>query len=194
MLKTTGSSVASAFRVNDDEVVGGGDARAKSDGSIVEQKVGSITPTKVPVIYTNFANVFSPDLASKLPKRTRVNNYTMELVNVIEFIRPSKSSTGALIFFDWKSDRSPWLCVDYRSLNILIAMSTLMAETVKIAISSLTLLDKLGKVWFFQKMFCWLTLALFFIFNNADIWFAGKELVWMTYTAADNQADRTLER
>ena len=37
ILKTTGSSVASAFRVDDDEVVGGGDsARAESGGSVVE--------------------------------------------------------------------------------------------------------------------------------------------------------------
>ena len=42
MLKTIESSVVSAFRVDDDEVVGGvGDAGA--GGSIVERKVGSIT-------------------------------------------------------------------------------------------------------------------------------------------------------
>ena len=146
MLKTTRSSVASASRVDDNEVVGGGDAGAESGGSIVERKVGSITPTKVPVVYTNFTNVFSSDLASELPKSTGVNDYAMGLVDVIEFIRPSKSPAGAPIFFDRKSDGSLRLCVNYRSLNILIAMLTLMAGTVKIAISSLMLLDKLGKV------------------------------------------------
>ena len=43
ILKRFGSSVISAFRVDDDEVVGGsGDAGAKNGGNIVEQKVGSI--------------------------------------------------------------------------------------------------------------------------------------------------------
>ena len=42
MLKITGSSVASAFRVDDDEVVGGGGGDAGAGGSIVKQKVGSI--------------------------------------------------------------------------------------------------------------------------------------------------------
>ena len=146
MLKTTGSSVVSASKVDIDEVVGGDDAGAKSGESIVKRKVGSITPTKIPVVYTNFANVFSPDLASELPERTGVNDYAMELVNAIEFIRLSKSPASAPIFFDWKSNGSLWLCIDYRSLNILIAISTLMAKTVKIAILSLTLLDKLGKI------------------------------------------------
>ena len=43
MLKTTGSSVASAFRVDDDEVVGGGGAAgAESGESILKRKLGSI--------------------------------------------------------------------------------------------------------------------------------------------------------
>ena len=43
MFKTTGSSVASAFRVDDDEIVGGGGyAGAENGGSIIEQKVSSI--------------------------------------------------------------------------------------------------------------------------------------------------------
>ena len=36
------------------------------------------------------------------------------------FIRPSKSPTGALIFFDRKPHRSLCLCVDYRGLNNII--------------------------------------------------------------------------
>ena len=35
------------------------------------------------------------------------------------FIRPSKSPAGAPILFDWKSDGSLWLCVNYRGLNNL---------------------------------------------------------------------------
>ena len=113
-MKTTGSSVASAFRVDDDEV-GGSSARVDSGGSVVEQKVGSIAPTKVPVEYANFA--FSLDLASKLHEHTGINNHAIELVNANKFMRPSKSPIGAPIFFDRKLDGSLRLCVDYRGLK-----------------------------------------------------------------------------
>ena len=80
MLKTTGSSVASAFGVDDNEVVGGGDGvGAESGRSVVERKVGLIALTKVPVEYANFA--FSPDLASKLPEHTKINDHAIELVD-----------------------------------------------------------------------------------------------------------------
>ena len=42
MLKTTESSVASAFRFDDNEVVSDGDAGAESGRSVVERKVDSI--------------------------------------------------------------------------------------------------------------------------------------------------------
>ena len=123
MLKTTGSSVASAFRVDNDKVVGGGDgAGAECGGSVIEQKVGSIVsnhleypedkegvhpslrpqragliaeeaPPKVSVMYADFA--FSPDLASELPKHTRIKDRSLELVNANGFIRPSKSPANA---------------------------------------------------------------------------------------------------
>ena len=57
-------------------------------------------PTKVPVKYADFADVFSPDLASKLPEYTRINNHAIELVDAKKFIRLSKSPAGAPIFFD----------------------------------------------------------------------------------------------
>ena len=66
-----------------------------------------------------------------------------------------------------------------------------MARTVTIAITNLPLADKLERVWFFQKTCYCLTLAWFFTFRNADIRFEGRELVWMTYTAADDQAGGT---
>ena len=37
--------------------------------------------TKVPVEYLDFADVFSPDFTSKLPKHTGINNHAIELVN-----------------------------------------------------------------------------------------------------------------
>ena len=96
-------------------------------------------PTKVPVEYADFADVFSPDLASELFEHTGINDHAIELVDgqqppygpiynpgpveletlkaYIEtylangFIRPSKSPAGAPILFDRKSDGSLRLCV-----------------------------------------------------------------------------------
>ena len=114
------------------------------------QRVGLIAkeaPTKIPVKYAEFANVFSSDLASGLPEHTKINDCAIELVNANEFIRPSKSSIGASIFFDRESDGSLRLCIIYRSLNNpTIAMLASKARMVKIAITSLMLLDKLEKV------------------------------------------------
>ena len=104
-------------------------------------------PTKVPAEYLDFADVFSPGLASEFHKQLGINNHIIKLVNgqqpsygpiyslrpvelkilkaYIEtnlangFIRPSKSPTGALILFDQKSDNLLRLCVDYRGLNNL---------------------------------------------------------------------------
>ena len=77
--------------------------------------------TKVFIEYADFANVFSLDLASKPPEYTGINNYAIELVYANGFIRPSKSSTSASIFFDRKLDKSLWLCV--WSLNNLTIKS-----------------------------------------------------------------------
>ena len=105
------------------------------------------TPTKVPIEYADIADVFSPDLSSKLPVHTGINDYAIKLIDANGFIRPSKLSTVASILFDQESDRSLRLYVEYRSLNNLtIIMLALMAIMVRIAITSLTLLDKLGKV------------------------------------------------
>ena len=50
--------------------------------------------TKVPVEYANFADVFFPDLASKLPKYTEINNHFIKLIDANGFIRPFKSPVG----------------------------------------------------------------------------------------------------
>ena len=104
-------------------------------------------PTKVPAEYSDFADVFSPGLTSELSEHTGINDHAIELVEgqqppygpiyslrpveletlkaYIEtnlangFIRPSKSSVGAPILFDRKSDGSLRLCVDYRGFNNL---------------------------------------------------------------------------
>ena len=113
----------------------------------ISSLIAEEAPTKVPAKYSDFADVFSPDLASELPEHTGINNHAIELVEgqqppygpiyslgpveletlkaYIEtnlangFIRPSKSPAGAPILFDRKSDGSLRLCVDYRGLNNL---------------------------------------------------------------------------
>ena len=102
-------------------------------------------PTKVPAKYSDFADVFSPDLATELPEHTKINTHAIDLeegkqplygpiysLGPVEletlktyietnlangFIRPSKSLAGAPILFDKKPDGSLCLCVDYRGLN-----------------------------------------------------------------------------
>ena len=116
--------------------------RPQVSGLIAEE-----ASTKVPAEYSDFADVFSPDLASELPEHTGINNHAIELVDGQQppygpiyslgpveletlkayiktnqangFIRPSKSSAGALIPFDRKSDGSLRLCVNYQGLNNL---------------------------------------------------------------------------
>ena len=61
-------------------------------------------PTKILDKHIDFANIFFPDLASKLPMHTRINNHSIELVNTNGLIRSSKSLASALILFDWKLD------------------------------------------------------------------------------------------
>ena len=166
MLKTTGSSIASAFRVDHDEVVGGGDsAGAENGGSVVERKVGSIVcnhpeypedekdihpslrpqraglitekaPVKVPVEYVDFA--FFPDLASELPEHTGIKDRSLELVDANGFIRPSMSPAG-----------TP---------------------------------RQAGKGLILPKDFCWLTLAWVFTFSSADIRFASEGLTRLETT------------
>ena len=103
--------------------------------------------TSIPIEYSDFADIFSPELASELLEHTGINDHAIELVDdwrppygpiyslgpveletlktYIEtnlktgFIRPSKSPAGAPIFFDKKPDGSLQLCVDYRGLNNL---------------------------------------------------------------------------
>ena len=104
-------------------------------------------PTKVSSKYTDYADIFSFDLAMELPENTNINEYAIELQDnkqpfyepiyslgpveletlktYIEtylktgFIQPSKFPAGAPILFDKKPDNSFWLCVDYQGLNNL---------------------------------------------------------------------------
>ena len=117
--------------------------RPQISGLIAEE-----APTTVSAEYSDFADVFSPDLASELPEHTGINNHAIELVNGCQqppygpiyslepveletlkayietnlangFIRPFKSPARAPILFDRKSDGSLRLCVNYQGLNNL---------------------------------------------------------------------------
>ena len=102
-------------------------------------------PTKVPAKYSDFANIFSPDLAMKLPKHTEINTHTIDLEEdkqlpygpiyslvpveletlkthiksnlANSFIGPSKSPAGAPILFGKKPDGTLCLCINYQGLN-----------------------------------------------------------------------------
>ncbi len=104
-------------------------------------------PTKVFGKYADFIDIFSPKLVVKLPEYTEINNHTIELVDdwqllynpiysmrsvkleilkayiknnlANDFIEPSKSPVGTLIFFDKKPNGSFRWYVDYRGLNNL---------------------------------------------------------------------------
>ena len=118
-------------------------ARAAQIATLKQDEV----PTKVPPKDTDYADVFSFDLAMELPENTGINKHAIELQDgkqppygpiyslgpveletlktYIEthlktgFIQSSKFPAGAPILFDKKPDSRPRLCVDYRGLNKL---------------------------------------------------------------------------
>ena len=117
--------------------------RPQISGLIIKE-----TLAKVPIKYLNFTDIFSLALVSKLPKHTKINDHVIKLINsqqppygliyglgLVEletlkayletslangFIRPSKLPAGAPILFDWKSNSSFKLYVNYRGLNNLM--------------------------------------------------------------------------
>ena len=132
-------------------------------------------PTKVSAKYSDFADVFSPDLASELPEHIGINDHAIKLVDGCQqppygpiyslgpvelktlkayietnlangFIRPSKSPVGAPILFDRKSDGSLRLCVDYRGLNNLMIKNWYPLPLIG------ELLDRLGRAKQFTQL------------------------------------------
>ena len=103
--------------------------------------IGKKALTKVFTKYLDFADIFLPDLASKLLEHIKINNHTIKLIDVQQpsyrpiyriepvelempkayiktnlangFIRPSKSPVGALILFNRKSNGFFRLCINY---------------------------------------------------------------------------------
>ena len=106
-------------------------------GALLFDKV----PTKVPAKYFDYSDVFSIENIMELPKYNKINNHAIKLekgkqlffgpiyslgqveLEILKtyiktnlangFIRPSKSSAGALILFNRKSNGSPCFCMDY---------------------------------------------------------------------------------
>ena len=58
---------------------------------------------KIPVKYVDFANVFSPDLTSKLPEHIGINNHVIGLVDSNRFIRPSKLPIATFLTWVFKT-------------------------------------------------------------------------------------------
>ncbi len=129
--------------------------------------------TKVLSEYADFADVFSPKLVIEFPEHAGINDHAIELVDDWQppygpiyslgpveleilkvyfennlargFIKPSKSPTGASIFFGKKLDGSLRLCVDYRGLNNLIIKNWYPLPLVG------EWLDQLGRARYFTQ-------------------------------------------
>lgn len=105
------------------------------------------TLTKISAKYTNYTDIFSPDLVIDLPKNTGINEYIIELLDGTQlpygpiytfspgelhtlkiyikthlktgFIQSFKSSANTLIFFNKQSNGSLYLCINYQGLTNL---------------------------------------------------------------------------
>ncbi len=127
--------------------------------------------TEIPAKYSDYADVFSSDLAMELSENTGMNEYIIKLIEgkqspygliyalspveleilkaYIEthlktgFIQPSKSPAGVPILFDEKPDGSLRLYVNYRGLNNLPIQNWYPLSRISEA------LDRLGQTkWF----------------------------------------------
>ena len=133
--------------------------------------VANKAPTSILTKYSDFTDVFFPELASELPEHNRINDHAIKLVDdwqppygpiyslapvaletlktYIEtnlkngFIKPSKFPAGALILFDKKPDGNLQLYVDYRGLNNLTIKNQYLLPLVGES------LDRLGQAWWF---------------------------------------------
>ena len=118
-----------------------------SHRSQISDLIAEKAPTTVSAKYSDFVDVFSPDLVSELPEHSAINDHAIELVDdqqppygpiyslkpgeletlkayiktnlANRFIGPSKSLACTPILFDRKSDGSLRLCVNYQGLNNL---------------------------------------------------------------------------
>ena len=116
--------------------------------------------------YSNFSNIFSSDSVTELPEYTRINNYSIHLLDNKQlpysplyslglvkleilktyiktnlasgFIRLSKSLSGVLVLFVQKKENSFCLYIDYQGFNNLIIKNHYLLSLID------KLLDYLG--------------------------------------------------
>ncbi len=131
-------------------------------------------PLEVFSKYADIVDVFSPKLATKLPKYTNINDHASKLVDNQQplysliyslgpveleilkayiknnlahgFIRPSKFHFRVPIFFDKKPDKSLELYVDYQDFNNL----TIKNQYPLLLVGKL--LDWLSRAWYFIQL------------------------------------------
>ncbi len=131
-------------------------------------------PIEIRTKYSNYADIFSLDLAMELLENTAMNEHAIELIEgkqppygpiytlspveletlktYIEthlktgFIRLFKSLAGAPILFDKKPDGNLYLCVDYRGLNNLTIKNQYLLPLIGES------LDRLGRVKQFTQL------------------------------------------
>ncbi len=124
-------------------------------------------PTKILAKYSDYADVFFPELAMELPENMEMNEYDIELIDgkqpsygpiyafsLVEletlkayieihlktgFIRPFKSPADTPILFDKKPDDNFCLCMDYWGLNNLTIKNRYPFPLIEEA------LDRLGR-------------------------------------------------
>ena len=136
--------------------------------------VANEIPISIPTKYSDFTDIFSSELVSKLLEYTEINNHAIKLVDdwqpsygpiyslgLVEletlktyietklansFIRPSKSPAGAFILFNKKPNRSLRLCVYYWGLNNLTIKNQYPLPLVG------EFLDQLGQAWRFTQL------------------------------------------
>ena len=133
----------------------------------VEALIFDKTSIVVLAKYSDYSNVFKTENVAELPEHTGINDHAIKLgedqqpafgpiysLRPVEletlktyiktilangFIQPFKSLTRAPILFDWKSDESLSLCVDYWGLNNITIQNRYLLSLID---ESLDWLDK----------------------------------------------------
>ena len=116
-------------------------------------------PISIFIKYSEFVDVYSPELVLELLKYTKINDHAIKLVDdqqlfyeliyslgsekleilktyietnlVNSFIKLFKSPAGTPSFFDKKSDKSFQLCIDYWGLNNLTIKNQYLLPLVR---------------------------------------------------------------
>ena len=113
--------------------------------------------------------------ASGLPEHTGINDRAIKLVNANKFMRLFKSLVSTPILFNRELDRSFRLCVDYKGPYNVLGHVGFDGQNDHDNHVSFDGHDRsyaprqARKGLTLPEDFCWLALAWFFTFSNADI-------------------------